>query len=65
VEPTRLFRLDQGPFYQLMAERPEIAIGVIRILTGHLRNRVQDLSKLENQVREFGSSSEQDFPASL
>ena len=27
VEPTRLFRLDQAPFYELMAERPEVATG--------------------------------------
>jgi len=35
VEATHLFRLDQAPFYELMAERPEVAIGILRVLTGH------------------------------
>lgn len=39
VEPTRLFRLAQAPFYELMADRPEVATGIIRVLTGHLRAR--------------------------
>lgn len=39
MEPTRLFRLDQAPFYELMEDRPEIAAGIIRILTARLRNR--------------------------
>ena len=59
-EPTRLFRLDQAPFYQLMNERPEIATGIIRVLTRHLRKRVQDLSQLERRIKEieFGSASQ-------
>ncbi len=54
VEPTRLFRLDQGPFYELLNERPEIAIGIIRVLTHHLRNRVDDVAQLtaRNQALE-------------
>ncbi len=40
VEPTRLFRLEQGPFYELLAERPEIATGIIRVLTQRLRERI-------------------------
>jgi CRP-like cAMP-binding protein len=50
VEPTRLFRLDQAPFYALMAERPEVATGIIRVLTGHLRNRVRDVAELKARV---------------
>lgn len=34
VEQTRLFRLDQTSFYELMAERPEVAMGIIRVLMG-------------------------------
>ena len=57
VELTRLFRLDQGPFYQLMAERPEVATGIIRVLTRLLRDRVRDLSQLESRIKELEQSS--------
>ena len=50
VEATRLFRLDQVPFYALMAERPEVAKGIIRVLTGHLRNRVRDVAELKARL---------------
>ncbi len=53
VEATRLFRLDQAPFYELMAERPEVATGIIRVLTGHLRNRVQDIAQLHARITEL------------
>ena len=45
VEDTRLFRLDQEPFYTLMTTRIEVARGVIRVLSQHLRGRVQDLAR--------------------
>lgn len=53
VEPTRLFRLDQAAFYELIADRPEIATGIIRMLTGHLRNRVRDISQLNERIKEL------------
>jgi AAA family ATP:ADP antiporter len=58
VEPTRLFRLDQSPFYQLMAERPEVATGIIRVLTRHLRNRVRDISQLDARIKELESTNQ-------
>jgi CRP-like cAMP-binding protein len=57
VEATRLFRLDQAPFYELMAERPEVATGIIRVLTGHLRNRVRDIAQLNARIKELESVS--------
>jgi hypothetical protein len=56
AEPTRLFRLDGSPFYQLMAERPEVAAGIIRVLTRLLRDRVRDLSQLEARFKELERS---------
>jgi hypothetical protein len=53
VEPTRFFRLAQAPFYELMADHPEVATGIIRVLTGHLRARVRDLAKLDARVKEL------------
>ena len=53
VEATRLFRLEQAPFYELMVERPEVATGIIRVLTGHLRNRVRDIAQLNARIKEL------------
>lgn len=53
VEPARFFRLDQAPFYDLMAERPEVAIGIIRMLTSRLRNRVSDIAQLNSRIKEL------------
>ena len=50
VEPTRLLRLDQGPFYELIVDRPEVAIGLIHVLTGHLRARVRDVTELNARM---------------
>jgi ATP/ADP translocase/HEAT repeat protein len=55
VEPTRLFRLEQAPFYELLSERPEVATGIIRVLTGHLRNRVRDIGQLNARIKELES----------
>jgi len=51
IEPTRLFRLAQAPFYELLSEQPEVAIGVIRVLTAYLRLRVQETAQLEARLR--------------
>lgn len=56
VEPTRLLRLDQAPFFELITDRPEVAIGMIRVLTGHLRARVRDVTELSAQVQELKNS---------
>lgn len=45
VEDTRLFRLDQRPFYKLMATQSEVARGVIRVLCQHLRARLRDMAQ--------------------
>ena len=37
LAPTRLFRLDQEPLYDLMADRIEVVRGVIRVLCRRLR----------------------------
>jgi ATP/ADP translocase/HEAT repeat protein len=47
---TRLLRLDQEPFYELMEEHNQVARGVIRMLTRHLRARVRDLAEARAQL---------------
>jgi len=58
VEDTRLFRLDQEPFYELMDDRIEVARGIIRVLSGHLRARVRDLNDLRTRLEALEQSSE-------
>jgi AAA family ATP:ADP antiporter len=58
VEDTRLFRLDQEPFYELMDDRIEVARGIIRVLSQHLRARVQDLNDLRTRLEALERSSE-------
>ena len=43
ITEVRLLRLDREPFRDLLAQRIEIARGIIRVLSGHLRSRVRDL----------------------
>jgi AAA family ATP:ADP antiporter len=50
IEETRLLRLGQRPFYQLMEDRIEMARGVIRVLSGRLRNSVNDLRVIRGQL---------------
>ena len=50
AQPTRLLRLDQEPFYELMEDRLEIARGVIHILLRRLRARTNDVIRLQAQM---------------
>ena len=58
VEDTRLFRLDQEPFYELMDDRIEVARGIIRVLSQHLRARVRDLNDLRTRLEAVEQSTE-------
>lgn len=50
VRDTRLLRLDQEPFYELMDDRIEVARGIIQVLSQHLRARVRDLNNLRARL---------------
>jgi CRP/FNR family transcriptional regulator, cyclic AMP receptor protein len=51
TQPTRLLRLDQEPFYELMDDRIEIARGVIHVLLQRLRKRTEDVNRLRELVQ--------------
>ena len=53
LEATRLFRLNQGSFYKLMEERPEVAMGIIHILTARLRSVMRDNHQLDVRLRKL------------
>ena len=52
VEDTRLLRLDQQALFEVMDERPEVARGIIRVLSRHLRNRMKDVADLRARLPE-------------
>lgn len=56
-EDTLLLRLDQEALYELMADRIEVARGIIRVLTGNLRNRVNDITDLREQLETAKASA--------
>lgn len=49
VEDSVLLRLDQKRLLQLMQVRSEIALGLIRILSGRLRDRIAELRELQGR----------------
>jgi AAA family ATP:ADP antiporter len=55
---SRLLRLDQEPFYELMDARIEVARGVIQVLSRHLRARMQDLNDARARLEALEPSSE-------
>lgn len=50
MEDTLLFRLDQEPFYELMSDRIEVAMGTIQMLAGNLRARVREVMELHEKM---------------
>jgi CRP-like cAMP-binding protein len=52
VVDTQLLRLAQEPLYEVMEERAEVARGIIRVLSRHLRARVKDLNELRARLEE-------------
>lgn len=54
TEDTRLLRLDQAPFQELMTTRAEVACGIVRVLNRHLRARVQDMAQDFEYIQQMG-----------
>lgn len=52
VEETRLLRVDQQALFEVMDDRPEVARGIIHVLSRHLRNRMKDLAELRDRLPE-------------
>ncbi|MEZ4862409.1 MAG: Npt1/Npt2 family nucleotide transporter [Caldilineaceae bacterium] len=51
TQATRLLRLDQEPFYELMDDRIEIVRGIIHVLLQRLRARTSDVNRLQAQLK--------------
>lgn len=52
-EDTRLFRLERSALYDLMARQPQVAQGIIQILSQRLRARVRDMAEDFEYMRQF------------
>jgi CRP-like cAMP-binding protein len=50
VEDTRLLRLDQASFSRLMDAHPQVTRGIVQMLARRLRDRVHDLTGLEERA---------------
>ncbi len=48
VMDTDLLEIDQLQLFELVESRQEVALGVIQVLSRHLRNRMQDIDRLQN-----------------
>lgn len=51
LEDTLLFRIDREPFDEVMADRPEIARGIIRALTRRLREQGRIITGMADSSR--------------
>ena len=52
LEDTQLFRIEAEPFFELIDDRPEVARGIIRVLTGYVRARMRELAALDPRVQD-------------
>src|ERR687894_1111274 len=50
VVDSRLLRLEQQPFYELLEDRIEVARGIIQMLSQRLRGSVADLNELRGRL---------------
>ena len=50
LEETSLLRLDQAPFYEIMSDYIEVAMGTIQMLTRNLRARTGDVLELSRML---------------
>lgn len=52
LEDTTVLRLDQAPYYDLMADYVEVAMGTIQMLTRNLRARTSDVVELNRMLQQ-------------
>jgi CRP-like cAMP-binding protein len=50
LEDSRLLRLDQEPFYELLTDRHEVARALMHSVVNSLRARTSDLAVLQRRI---------------
>jgi CRP-like cAMP-binding protein len=53
VSDAQLFRLDQEVLYDVMSDYPEVARGIVRVISARLRDRLADIAELDRQLSEL------------
>jgi len=53
ITDTRLFRLDRGPLYQVMAQRIEVAQGIMHVLAQRLRSSLREMDQDFQYLQQF------------
>jgi len=53
VKDTRLFRIERGPLYRVMAQRIEVAQGIIHVLAQRLRTSLRDMNEDFQYMQQF------------
>ena len=53
VEEMQLLQLDQDALYELMADRVDVARGIIQVLCDRLGERIQDIEGLRRELQPF------------
>ena len=55
VEPTRLLRLDEAHFRQVLDAQPEVSAAIIRVITRYLRSQLKYAQTVSAQLRALES----------
>jgi ATP:ADP antiporter, AAA family len=50
VEDTQLLRVDEQALFEVIDAQPEVARGIIHVLSRHLRNRMRDVAELRTRL---------------
>jgi len=58
LEESLLLRIDNQPFYELMADRGEVALAIIQLLASYLRERLDDIRALDARRRNAADGSD-------
>lgn len=63
TESTRLLRLDESHFHEVLAVRPEVSAAIIRVITRYLRSQLQYAREVNDKLRSLESFSPLSNPA--
>lgn len=53
LQDTELFRLEEGPLYDLMAEHVEVVRGIIRVLCRRMRSMISKSQEKDEEISEL------------
>lgn len=54
LEDSLLLQIEHRPFYELLTGHGEVALAIIQILAGYLRERLDDIRALDARLRDMG-----------